>query len=406
MKNKSLLLFLLVFSQWSFSQTFTTGVVNLSSTAGLTMSVKLDISTNVTMTITGPSLRWFALGFGAVNMANGTDVVGIHSAAALPNFDAKLTGNAAPVTDAQQNWTITSDQVAAGVRTIIATRALNTGDANDYAFTAATGTLSLIWARGSSNSFSYSGGHGNTNRGVITATFTAVQAPPPLTITPSTNTICYGSSATLTANSVAGVSYLWSPGGQTTASITVNPITTTTYSCTATQNGANTTVNSVVTVNLVGTTVSQSGTTLTANTSGASYQWLNCNNNTIISGQISQSYTATSNGNYAVIITQSACSDTSSCLSINTIGIVESSLSSFIIIYPNPSNGKFQITFEGSQDVKNCKMEIYNVYGEIIYQSAITNTKSDIDLRNQTNGLYFVKIYNGQTTLTRKIVIE
>ena len=55
MKNKSLLIFLLGFSQWSFSQTFTTGVVNLSSTAGLTMSVKLDISTNVTMTITGPS---------------------------------------------------------------------------------------------------------------------------------------------------------------------------------------------------------------------------------------------------------------------------------------------------------------------------------------------------------------
>ena len=171
MKNKSLLIFLLGFSQWSFSQTFTTGVVNLSSTAGLTMSVKLDISTNVTMTITGPSLRWFALGFGAVNMANGTDVVGIHSAGALTNFDAKLTGNAAPVTDALQNWTITSDQVAAGVRTIIATRALNTGDANDYAFTAANGTLSLIWARGSSNSFTYSG-HGSTNRGVVNATFT------------------------------------------------------------------------------------------------------------------------------------------------------------------------------------------------------------------------------------------
>ena len=245
MKNKSLLLFLLVFSQWSFSQTFTTGVVNLSSTAGLTMSVKLDISTNVTMTITGPSLRWFALGFGAVNMANGTDVVGIHSAGALPNFDAKLTGNAAPVTDAQQNWTITSDLVAAGVRTIIATRALNTGDANDYAFTAANGTLSLIWARGSSNSFAYSG-HGTTNRGVVNATFTAVA--PPLTISTSNSTICSGSSTTLTANSTAGVSYLWSPGGQTTASITVSPIITTTYTCTATENGASATANSVITV--------------------------------------------------------------------------------------------------------------------------------------------------------------
>ena len=245
MKNKSLLIFLIVFSQWSFSQTFTTGVVNLSSTAGLTMSVKLDISTNVTMTITGPSLRWFALGFGAVNMANGTDVVGIHSAAALPNFDAKLTGNAAPVTDAQQNWTITSDQVAAGVRTIIATRALNTGDANDYAFTAATGTLSLIWARGSSNSFAYSG-HGITNRGVVNATFNAVA--PSLTISSSNSTICSGSSTTLTANSTAGVSYLWSPGGQTTASITVSPISTTTYSCTATENGSSATANSVITV--------------------------------------------------------------------------------------------------------------------------------------------------------------
>ena len=286
MKNKSLLLFLLVFSQWSFSQTFTTGVVNLSSTAGLTMSVKLDISTNVTMTITGPSLRWFALGFGAVNMANGTDVVGIHSAATLTNFDAKLTGNAAPVTDAQQNWTITSDQVAAGVRTIIATRALNTGDANDYAFTAATGTLSLIWARGSSNSFAYSG-HGTTNRGVVNATFTAVA--PPLTISTSNSTICSGSSTTLTANSTAGVSYLWSPGGQTTASITVSPITTTTYSCTATQNGASATANSVITVNPTPTVNTIPNTSFCnglftstftfSGTPGASYNWVNSNTN-------------------------------------------------------------------------------------------------------------------------------
>ena len=286
MKNKSLLLFLLVFSQWSFSQTYTTGVVNLSSTAGLTMSVKLDISTNVTMTLTGPSLRWFALGFGAVNMANGTDVVGVHSAGALPNFDAKLTGNAAPVTDAQQNWTITSDQVTAGVRTIIATRALNTGDVNDYVFTAAAGTLSLIWARGSSNTFSYAY-HGTPNRGVINATFTLVQAPPSLTISSSNSTICSGSSTTLTANSTAGVSYLWSPGGQTTASITVSPITTTTYSCTATENGASATANSVITVNPTPTVNTIPNTSFCnglftstftfSGTPGATYTWTNSN---------------------------------------------------------------------------------------------------------------------------------
>ena len=149
MKTKSLFLFFLGFSFLSFAQSFTTGIVNLSSTPGLAMSVKLDISSNVTMTLVGPSDRWFALGFGAQNMEAETDVVAVNSAGTLSSFDAKLIGYAAPVADPLQNWTITSNQVVSGVRTIVATRPLDTGDANDYTFSAEEGTLSLIWARGS-----------------------------------------------------------------------------------------------------------------------------------------------------------------------------------------------------------------------------------------------------------------
>ena len=171
MKTKSLFLFFLGFSFLSFAQSSTTGIVNLSSTPGLAMSVKLDISSNVTMTLVGPSDRWFALGFGAQNMEAETDVVAVNSAGTLSSFDAKLIGYAAPVADPLQNWTITSNQVVSGVRTIVATRPLDTGDANDYTFSAEEGTLSLIWARGSSNSFTY-GYHGGSNRGVENATFT------------------------------------------------------------------------------------------------------------------------------------------------------------------------------------------------------------------------------------------
>ena len=181
MKTKSLFLFILGFSYLSLAQSFTTGVVNLSSTPGLAMSVKLDIGSNVTMTLVGPSGRWFALGFGAENMEAETDVVGVHSAGTLSNFDAKLIGYAAPVADALQNWTITSNQVVSGVRTIVATRPLDTGDANDYTFSAEEGTLSLIWARGSSNSFSY-GYHGSSNRGVVNATFTPLVSSSPLAL--------------------------------------------------------------------------------------------------------------------------------------------------------------------------------------------------------------------------------
>ena len=181
MKTKSLFLFFLGFSYLSFAQSFTTGVVNLSSTPGLAMSVKLDIGSNVTMTLVGPSGRWFALGFGAGNMEPETDVVGVHSAGTLSNFDAKLIGYAAPVADALQNWTITSNQVVSGVRTIVATRPLDTGDANDYTFSAEEGSLSLIWARGSSNSFTY-GYHGGSNRGVENATFTPLVSNSPLAL--------------------------------------------------------------------------------------------------------------------------------------------------------------------------------------------------------------------------------
>ena len=134
------------------AQTYTTGVISLTTTGGLAMSVKIDVGTQVTLTLTGPSGRWFALGFNANSMTNGTDVVGVHSAGTLNSFDAKLTGFSAPVSDTQQDWTITSDVTSAGVRTIIATRALNTLDPNDYAFSATPTTLGLIWARAGSAS--------------------------------------------------------------------------------------------------------------------------------------------------------------------------------------------------------------------------------------------------------------
>ncbi|MBK6338910.1 MAG: T9SS type A sorting domain-containing protein [Bacteroidetes bacterium] len=36
----------------------------------------------------------------------------------------------------------------------------------------------------------------------------------------------------------------------------------------------------------------------------------------------------------------------------------------------------------------------------------IFNPISEVDLSNQANGIYIVKIYDGQTILTKKIVIQ
>ena len=253
MKKSTLLLaFLLLFILPSaFAQTYTTGVVNLSSTAGLAMTAKIDVGTQVTLTLTGPSGRWFALGFNASSMTNGTDVVGVHSATTLSAFDCKLTGFAAPVTDAQQNWTITSDVVSAGIRTIIATRALNTGDANDYIFPASPTAISLIWSRSSTASFSYSN-HGGSNRGITAASFTFVPPPaPPAAPTGATNqTLCAG--ATVSQLSATGTAIQWyaaPTGGSPLASNTVM-VNGTTYYATQTVNGLESTNRLAVTITL------------------------------------------------------------------------------------------------------------------------------------------------------------
>jgi hypothetical protein len=99
--------------------------------------------------------------------------------------------------------------------------------------------------------------------------------------------------------------YSWSPGGATTPSITVSPTSTTTYTCTITQNGATTTQSQSITVNPLPTVnagVDQTvfaGTQVTLAGSGATtYAWNNgVTNNTPFSATTTTTYTLTGTSN-------------------------------------------------------------------------------------------------------------
>jgi autotransporter-associated beta strand protein len=104
------------------------------------------------------------------------------------------------------------------------------------------------------------------------------------TVSVNSPTICAGGSAILTTTTGASTpSYLWSPGGQTTASITVSPVSTATYTVTMTDgttgcanSGSGTvTVNPLPTVSVNSATVCAGGSaTLTATTSALSPSYL------------------------------------------------------------------------------------------------------------------------------------
>lgn len=148
-------------------------------------------------------------------------------------------------------------------------------------------------------------------------------------------------------------------------------------------------------------TTNVSGITISANLSGAQYQWIDCDNsNTAIAGETSQSFTPSLNGNYAVVITTSAtCSDTSACVAITTVGLVDNSMFNSVSVNPNPSNGQFNVTSELPSTV-----EITDLAGHVIKFSDSYSKMHSFDLNEEVAGVYFVKVTIGDQFKTYKLV--
>ena len=75
-----------------------------------------------------------------------------------------------------------------------------------------------------------------------------------------------------------------------------------------------------------------------------------------------------------------------------------------IAVFPNPSEGIFNITFGNL--IPN-KIEVYDISGKLIQQKnslELTNNQTYIDLSNTSNGFYFVKIVTDSNTITKRII--
>jgi hypothetical protein len=157
-------------------------------------------------------------------------------------------------------------------------------------------------------------------------------------------------------------------------------------------NGCDSVVTLDLTINNIDTSVVYSPIELTANSVGDSYQWLDCNNgHTPILGATSQTFTPTSNGNYAVEVTTTNCVDTSSCYAMTTVGI-EDVIPSQFSTYPNPSSKNLIIEIDDQLIGENAL--IFNTQGQLITTLLLSDKKSVIPVDYLENGLYLLKIEN------------
>ena len=153
----------------------------------------------------------------------------------------------------------------------------------------------------------------------------------------------------------------------------------------------------------VNTGVTVDSLTIIATESGATYQWLNCTTNSPIPGETGQTFTGTAGGSYAVIVSNTNCSDTSICtvLEEETNGIDANGKSFSYTISPNPTTGLIQI----SSGFNQLNIEIYNSPGVKVFEKQTDSGITLCDLSEFEAGMYLIHISSetGQVATNRII---
>lgn len=176
-----------------------------------------------------------------------------------------------------------------------------------------------------------------------------------------------------------------------------------TYNLTS-SSGCDSVVTLNLTINTVDISVTNNSPTLTANESGATYRWLDCDNNyAVIPSETGQSYTASANGNYAVEVTINGCTDTSACENVTGVGINENSTDN-ILVYPVPAHEN--LTVSGLNFTNGFIVELMNNIGQIIVSNVYTNeNRININLSNINQGTYQLVIKGNNNVITKTITV-
>lgn len=216
----------------------------------------------------------------------------------------------------------------------------------------------------------------------------------------SPQTLCSGS--TLSNVVVSGQNILWYPTSTSATPLPANTVLVNgeNYFCTQSNGNCVSTRTMIVTNLSPDITVTNSSPTLSANQTGAQYQWIDCSNNTPIANATGQSFTATSNGSYAVIVTVGACSDTSICLPVNNVSVHDITKNPFLQLFPNPNTGGVTLRAE-TQGI----LVVRDMTGKKLVETNFKQGDQTINLSHLAAGIYMVESWVNQKRYAQHLQI-
>ena len=168
-------------------------------------------------------------------------------------------------------------------------------------------------------------------------------------------------------------------------------------------NGCDSTVTLNLTINTVDASISNNDNTLSANNNSAAYQWINCDG-APVQGETNQIFNPVINGDYALIVDNGTCIDTSNCVSITTVELNENNSNPIFSISPNPASNIISINYFGNSS-KECVIKIIDLTGKIVLEESF-QFSTTFSIEKLNSGAYFLTLENENNVFVEKIIIE
>ena len=101
-------------------------------------------------------------------------------------------------------------------------------------------------------------------------------------------------------------------------------------------------------------------------------------------------------------VSNGTCNDTSTCVSVTTVGVEQFVANANVGIYPNPNSGSFVVT-----TTEHAKaIVVSDMLGNELLSVTPANYTTTINLSTQANGIYFVKITTDNAQIVKRMVIN
>lgn len=161
-----------------------------------------------------------------------------------------------------------------------------------------------------------------------------------------------------------------------------------------------------LTMNFIDTTASKiNDSTLRAGAFNANYQWINCDSMKVVTGATNREFEPARTGNYAVIVSNTNCIDTSACIffEINDFDLPEiESPENHYSAWPNPSNGL--VNLQSPAGLFGTQMMLTDMQGRILKRTEIRTTEAYEFRLPEQSGIYLLHLIRDGERKTLRLV--